>query len=353
MLKEQLLPLGRRQPLVVQVMTRQSDEAEALCNELHAMCGGRIWWNFAPWSMENVRNALEAADFVVLPSRTGDSTKEVKSPNRLVTGLWAGRFVVAHPLTSYEEFGDYAWIGADLAEGVQWALRNPDAARARIVQGQNYVKKRYSAFAAAREWEEAIAQACGDADSLRLARAMPENCVPQRLNLGCGNKILPGYVNVDVAAARGGMRPDVVCDLRDLAEFDDDSVDEILSVHVIEHFWRWEIDDLLREWVRVLKPGARMVIECPNLQAACVAFLADPTRHAGPGPESETTMWCFYGDPAWKDPLMCHRWGYTPESLGELMARAGLTDVRQEPARFKAREPRDMRVVGYKPKRGK
>lgn len=352
-LKDQLLPLAQRQPLVVQVMTRRSAEAETLCNELHATCGGRIWWRFAPWSLEDVRKALAEADLVVLPTKAMDSTKAVKSPNRLVNGLWAGRFVVAHPLPSLEEFAEYAWIGEDIADGVRWALDNPRAARERIIRGQEYVEKRYSPFAAAQEWEHAIAEACGDPGSLRLARALPDNTMPLRLNLGCGNKILPGYVNVDVAPTRAGITPDVICDLRDLSEFDDSSADEILSVHVIEHFWRWEIDDLLREWVRVLKPGARMVIECPNLGAACEAFLENPGHRAGPGKDSETTMWAFYGDPAWEDPLMCHRWGYTPASLGELMERAGLTDVRQEPAQFKMREPRDMRVVGYKPKRDK
>ena len=39
---------------------------------------------------------------------------------------------------------------------------------------------------------------------------------------------------------------------------------------------------------------------------------------------------------------MIHRWGYTPESLRDLLAEAGLADVRQEPAQFKLREPRDM-----------
>jgi hypothetical protein len=28
-----------------------------------------------------------------------------------------------------------------------------------------------------------------------------------KLNLGCGDKILPGYVNVDVAPARAGQKP--------------------------------------------------------------------------------------------------------------------------------------------------
>ena len=85
-----------------------------------------------------------------------------------------------------------------------------------------------------------------------------------KLNLGCGDKILSGYVNVDVAESRAGKRPDVLCDLHRLASFEDNSADEILSVHVVEHFWRWEVVDVLKEWVRVLKPGGLMILECPE-----------------------------------------------------------------------------------------
>jgi len=171
----------------------------------------------------------------------------------------------------------------------------------------------------------------------------------RRLNLGCGDKLLPGYVNVDVAESRAGKKPDVLCDLHRLEPFATGSVDEILSVHVIEHFWRWEALDVLREWLRVLKPGAVMILECPNLATACAELLKDPDRYASPGGEGQRTMWVFYGDPAWKDPLMCHRWGYTPHSLMRLMAEAGMVNLRREPAQFKLREPRDMRIVGEKP----
>ena len=169
-----------------------------------------------------------------------------------------------------------------------------------------------------------------------------------KLNLGCGDKILPEYTNVDVAASRAGKEPDVLCDLRALTPFNDGVAEEILSVHVVEHFWRWEVVDVLREWVRVLKPGGRMVIECPNLQSACETFLANPDQHAGPGAEGQRSMWVFYGDPSWRDPLMVHRWGYTPKSLAAVLTEAGLVNIRQEPAQFKLREPRDMRIVGEK-----
>ena len=91
-----------------------------------------------------------------------------------------------------------------------------------------------------------------------------------------------------------------------------------------------------------------MILECPNLQSACEQFLRDPEAAAGPGPEGQRTMWVFYGDPRWQDPLMVHRWGYTPQSLAQVMAQAGLVEIRKEPAQFKLREPRDMRLVGVK-----
>lgn len=170
-----------------------------------------------------------------------------------------------------------------------------------------------------------------------------------KLNLGAGDKRIEGYVSVDIAPARAGVVPDVICDIRRLTPFEDNSADEILSVHVVEHFWRWEVVDILREWVRVLKPGGLMILECPNLKSACEEFLKNPEAHAGPGQEGQRTMWVFYGDPAWRDPLMVHRWGYTPTSLAGIMREAGLTDLRQEPAQFKLREPRDMRITGIKP----
>ena len=169
----------------------------------------------------------------------------------------------------------------------------------------------------------------------------------KRLNLGCGDKILPGYINVDVAEARLGFKPDVLCDLHQRTPFEDDSVGT-----VVEHFWRWEVVDVLKEWVRVLKRSGAMILECPNLLSACKELLDNPDIATGPGQEGERTMWVFYGDPAWLDSLMIHRWGNSPQSLGQVMHEAGLLNIRQEPAQFKLREPRDMRMVGEKPLQG-
>jgi ubiquinone/menaquinone biosynthesis C-methylase UbiE len=170
-----------------------------------------------------------------------------------------------------------------------------------------------------------------------------------KLNLGCGDKILEGYVNVDVVNERAGKSPDVVCDIKKLDKFDSNYADEVMAIHVVEHFDRWDIVEILREWSRVLKPGGKMILECPNLESACKEFLKDPINHSKPNQNGQRTMWVFYGDPSWRDPLMMHKWGYTPRSLAQVMHEAGLMDLKQEPAQYKLREPRDMRVTGLKP----
>ncbi len=169
-----------------------------------------------------------------------------------------------------------------------------------------------------------------------------------KLNLGCGDKILPGYINVDVAPSRRGQAPDIISDIRKLDYIPSSFADEILTVHVIEHFYVWEVAPVLSEWIRVLKPGGKLIVECPNLENAAREFLKNADAAAMGGVEGQRSMWVFYGDPAWRDPLMIHRWGYTPNSLAAVLHSVGLVNVGRECAQYKLGEPRDMRVVGWK-----
>ena len=339
-----LRPLTARYPIEVHLVTSPRPEIVTLCERLASDHSPALKVRLSAWSTETVWAALKECDIVMIPSSADDPAKAVKSPNRLIEGIRAGRFVCASPVPSYQEFSRYSWIGEDLVAGVEWALSHRNDVIDRLKAGQEHIAQHHSPEAIARQWKSVLAT--GHESGAAAATGGDSRT---RLNLGCGDKILPGYINVDVADGRNETVPDVICDVRRLSVFSDDTADEILSVHVVEHFWRWEVLDVLKDWVRVLRPGGRMILECPNLISACEDFLADPEGASGPGRESQRTMWVLYGDPAWRDPLMVHRWGYTPASLGRLMAEAGLVNIRQEPAQFKLREPRDMRVVGEKP----
>jgi hypothetical protein len=311
---------------------------------------------FTGWSLESTWAAIDRCDFVVLPQDYLGPAGRVKSHNRLVEAIRGGRLAIASPIPSYQELAAFAWVGENLAEGLRWALAHPNEALERVSAGQRAIEQRFSPAVIGEKWAQALrlpdaAPAIAPPGGGASAMAPPAAAAPavqRRLNLGCGDKILEGYVNVDVAASRAGRRPDVLCDLHKLEPIETDSCDEVMAIHVVEHFYRWEVVDVLREWLRVLKPGGRMILECPNLLTACQMVLANPQAAAGPGPEGQRSMWVLYGDPAWRDPLMCHRWNYTPDSLRAVMQEAGLVNVQQEPAQFKLREPRDMRMVGEK-----
>lgn len=347
---------SRTQPIELSIVTHLGDVAFQETYLSRFQSSDSLSATLIPWSTLTTWQAISECDIVIIPSFSGDAVRRAKGPNRLVEAMWCGRFVVASSIPAYKVFRDWAWVNDDLIEGIIWAMKHPRDVLSRIHDAQEYIGVHYSPEVITNNWLSALTLSGtsepANAVGIALAPQKSSNTFsvePTRLNLGCGDKILEGYINVDIVPDRSGKRLDVVCDLRNLAVFKTDAVDEILSIHVIEHFWRWEVSDVLREWIRVLKPGGELILECPNLISACEELLANPVVAMEEGVEGQRSMWVFYGDPKWRDPLMVHRWGYTPHSLSRLMTQAGLVNVRQEPAQFKLREPRDMRIVGVKP----
>ena len=335
--------------LLLRLVTAPCEPIQRFVREWNAKNGAAFKVESIVWDEETQWEVVKDSDVVLVPSDTTDPPKAPKSGKRLADVLHAGRFVLASPIETYRPYAEYACLTEEPAQALRAYLHDPDTTLARVAAGQAVAAKRGGVSSIAKQWMQALDRTAVKRTVAPGTESQSGRVAPLRLNLGCGDKILPGYENVDVVASRRGRIPDVLCDLHDLAVFPDDYADEVMAIHVVEHFWRWEVEDVLREWVRVLKPGGSMILECPNLISACEEFLRDPERHSGQGQEGQRTMWVFYGDPAWKDPYMNHRWGYTPESLKALLETVGLVEVRQEPAQYKLREPRDMRVVGVKP----
>lgn len=163
-----------------------------------------------------------------------------------------------------------------------------------------------------------------------------------RLDLGSGDKRQEGWISVDIRNDGGRIQPDVQADISGPLPFPDNYADEIRAIHIIEHFWPWDVDKILKEWVRILKPGCKLAVECPDLDK--VLALANV-----PEVPPAFTFWALYGDPRHQSPEMMHRWCYNRTQLGRLMIAAGLEQVQPGIPQF--HHPlRDMRVIGYKPK---
>lgn len=96
-----------------------------------------------------------------------------------------------------------------------------------------------------------------------------------KLNLGCGYNKLDGYVNVDHDVL---CKPDVVADLEERLPFDDNSVDEIILNHVLEHLGQTTKSyfAIWKELYRVLKGGGELKITVPHWNHE--NFHHDPTH---------------------------------------------------------------------------
>lgn len=95
-----------------------------------------------------------------------------------------------------------------------------------------------------------------------------------KLHLACGSDYRAGYTNVDLYHENADQI-DERFDVRTIP-YPDCSVDEILALHVIEHFDFFEGQRVLEEWYRVLKPGGKLLIETPDFLETCREFVAGP-----------------------------------------------------------------------------
>ena len=139
---------------------------------------------------------------------------------------------------------------------------------------------------------------------------------PLCLHLGCGQRRLPGYVNIDCNA---GAAVDYIGNVGKLP-CPRSSVDRIETFHVIEHIPRNEAVSFLAHWLDILRPGGVLVIECPDFDRDVVEYLSG----------NEERLHSIFGRQRFRGDA--HLFGYNARRLSALLLSVGFENIEEMPA---------------------
>ncbi len=148
-----------------------------------------------------------------------------------------------------------------------------------------------------------------------------------RLNLGCGDNLIAGYVNID----KYDKAAEVQADMADVA-YPDKSVEEIAIYQALEHTPYNSLDSILRNCHRMLKPGGKLIIEVPDIEYAAQEILTD-----GLSDKWIHHIWGEYHRPWDKERYpdatfhagSIHYQGFTYQRLEDALFNAGFHEVRR------------------------
>ena len=146
----------------------------------------------------------------------------------------------------------------------------------------------------------------------------PAVVVPRRVHLGCGAKHIPGFYHVDIVDA---PHIDYCGHVDDLMMIPDGVVELIYACHVLEHFGRYEVDAVLREWRRVLCDGGVLRLAVPDFAAVVKMYASEGLRDGMSG-----LVGLVAGGQ--RTPYDYHKMIFDEPLLTSLLRRAGFTTVR-------------------------
>lgn len=136
-----------------------------------------------------------------------------------------------------------------------------------------------------------------------------------RLHLGCGWKHFDGYVNVDLWITDA---TDIISDITSLP-WPDNAANIVESYHVIEHISHKKIKKTLTDWHRVLKPGGKLILECPHFDVAIQEYLSG----------DESRLLNIFGRQ--RSEGDAHLYGFNPERLMRLLEEVGFKEIQEAP----------------------
>lgn len=141
-----------------------------------------------------------------------------------------------------------------------------------------------------------------------------------KLHVGCGKRLLPGFVHIDLADY---PHIDWQKDVRDLSFLPAHSAQLLYASHVIEYFDRWEVVEVLRNWRQVLQPGGTLRLAVPDFEAMATLYMENKDLGAYLGP--------LYGrmEISGTDTKIYHKTTYDFASLESVLIENGFENVRR------------------------
>lgn len=92
----------------------------------------------------------------------------------------------------------------------------------------------------------------------------------KKLNLGCYDKKLPGFTNVDI---REDVFPDIIDDAFSLDTVPNNSIDLIYSSHMLEHLSYENTKIALKNWYNKLVKGGILRLAVPDFESVCKRYI--------------------------------------------------------------------------------
>ena len=147
-----------------------------------------------------------------------------------------------------------------------------------------------------------------------------------KLHLGCGKRILDGWVHIDTSDYD---HIDFNQSISDLSMFSDSTVEEIYCSHALEYFDRDHAFDVLTEWGRVLTTSGTLFIAVPDFLSLVQIYSETKAMKNIIGP--------LFGrmNSGIDNKLIYHKTVYDEESLRSLMQDCGFINIeRYDPIEF-------------------
>lgn len=153
----------------------------------------------------------------------------------------------------------------------------------------------------------------------------------RKLQLGSGLKLMEGWLNTDCSLV---FKSPCFLDVTRPFPIDDAQFDYVFTEHLFEHLTFKEGQNLLRESCRVLKPGGKIRVACPDLMKVISLYNRPQTdeqkryiKHCVDHSLADIGIYneCFVLNNAVRN--WGHKFLYDEQTLKLALERAGFTDV--------------------------